>query len=296
MNQPVRMVLAAVVGVMMLAVLAAMVAAVSAAGDWHLGGWAWGPEKTVQVQRAVHLDAARSVVVRNPLGKVTVRGGGQGGEVALQGEIHVRGRQLDDQQAQDLLSVTREGDTLAITFTGGRWSWFPFGSSATADLVLVIPDGLTLNVETNMGEVDLEGLNGKAVVNTDMGAVEVRGFRGELAIRTDMGAINVADASLSGRLALETDMGSIDFNGVPGPETVIDSDMGAVTLTIPGDRAYRLDLNTDLGSFESEVPYTLRDAGDTGGDRSGVLGKGEVAGTITINTSMGSVEIHEGVR
>lgn len=296
MSRPVRMVLVAVVAALMLVVLAAMVSAVSAVGDWSFRGLGWGPGKPVPVQRAVPLDAARSVVVRNSVGEVTVRGGGQSGQIYLEGEIRLRGRDLDEQQAQELLSVSRQGDTLRIAFQEHRWSWFPFRSFATADLVLVVPDGLTLDVETDMGEVHLQDLDGKAVVNTDMGEVAVRGFRGELAIKTDMGSITVVEASLSGRLALETDMGSIDFAGVPGPETVIDSDMGAVTLTIPGDRAYRLDVDTDLGSFESEIPYTLQNTGDSDGERNGVLGRGDVVGTITINTSMSSVEIHEGVR
>ncbi|MFO7274447.1 MAG: hypothetical protein DIU55_006225 [Bacillota bacterium] len=296
MSRPVRMVLAAVVAALMLVVLAVMVSAVSAVGDWGFWGLGWDPGKAVPVRRAIPLDAARSVVIRNSMGEVTVRGGGPSGQIYLEGEIRLRGRDLDEQQAQELLSVSRQGDTLRIAFREHRWSWFPLRSFPTADLVLTVPDGLTLDVETDMGEVYLQDLDGKAVVNTDMGAVEVRGFRGELDIKTDMGSITIAEASLSGRLSLETDMGSIDFAGVPGPDTVIDSDMGAVALTIPGDRAYRLDVETNMGSFESKIPYTLQSIGGSNGERKGVLGRGDLVGRIAIHTSMGSVEIHEGVR
>ena len=96
-------------------------------------------------------------------------------------------------------------------------------------------------------------------------------------------------------LTVETNSGTVEFSGTlgTGPH-LIKSDFGGIDINLPTDAKLTVDLKTDFGTINSELPITVilngtdsnSDGDHIGGD---INGGGE---QLTVQANSGSVNIH----
>lgn len=173
----------------------------------------------------------------------------------------------------------------------------------------------SLHIETNSGEVSLAQIkiNKQIFIKNDFGNIEleqalatsydlhansgsitVDGAKGKLKVDSDFGNITVSNAE-SVTLTAETNSGTVEFSGSlgVGPH-FIKSDFGGIDISLPTDTKLTVDLKTDFGTINSELPITLllngrgskADSDHIGGD---INGGGE---QLTVQANSGSVNIH----
>lgn len=294
MGRGLRLLLAGLVAIAMIGVLIAMAASVGLGGrgGWNLpivwdGPFGTGSGRIVQFERSVPIAGDR-LSVRNPIGAVSITGGDQSGTIGLLAKARVRGGEASAESELDrFLTIRSDSDGTVIVApksgrSGIRIFGFSLGDDSVVDLELSVPDGLTIDVDADLGRVDLTQLQGDVKVKADLGEVRVEEFEGELDVETDLGSIRVEAARVEGRMRLKTDLGSIRFSGLPGEDADIESNMGSVRVALPQDRSFELVVQTGLGNVEYDLPR-----------ESGRVGSGELSGRIRISTDMGSVRIEE---
>jgi hypothetical protein len=172
-----------------------------------------------------------------------------------------------------------------------------------------------LNIKTNGGDVDVEKvkLTGEIHIEDDFGAINLKqvdagsydlksnggsisidGAKGNLKAHTDFGKITIENA-VDVTLDLKSNGGDIEFSGSlgEGPHSV-QTDFGAVTLTLPGDSKLIVDIKTDFGKIKSDLPIAVTFSGETnvnnGEDINGTINGG--GAQLTVKTNGGNININ----
>ncbi len=151
-------------------------------------------------------------------------------------------------------------------------------------------------MQDDFGEIELEqALATSYDLHTNSGSVTVDGAKGKLKAHTDFGGILVQNAN-SVTLDLQTKSGTVDFNGSlgKGPHTV-KSDFGEVGLTLPADSKLNVDLKTDFGNIDSDLPITIVTNGSSSSDGDQIVGSINGGGEqLTVKTNSGGVNLITG--
>lgn len=91
-------------------------------------------------------------------------------------------------------------------------------------------------------------------VDSDNGRIELRALDGDVDAETDNGAID-AERLTAGRVSATSDNGRItlDFDDAPDTVTAI-TDNGAIEIRVGGDEAYDVDVDSDHGTIDVDLP------------------------------------------
>lgn len=240
-----------------------------------------GLQRRYEIERTVRLEGD-TLSVRNGLGAVRVRGGGEPGEVQVRGSAYLWAWGSSGEEAENALSVTSNPDGTQIEAPDKTLIIGPFISGTVIDLELVVPDGVKLQVRTSLGAVALSDVNVDVKVSTGMGSITVDGFKGSLEAESQMGKVTVRRAEMTGRLSLASALNSVRFEGIPAEESAIVTQLASSYLYLPPDQAYSLKNShgEPLQSLSSEMPF-----------KDGIVGVGTLRGNITVSTGMGSLYI-----
>lgn len=194
------------------------------------------------------VDAAgiERLLVETGNGRITVTAGDTD-------EIDVTARLRESDEGDADWVVREEGDALVVE---GRCDdgWF---DECSVGFEIVVPADLGVDVETDNGRIDLDGLAGPVTAETDNGSI-------------------AAGALRSSRVQVDSDNGRIDlrFTDVPDDVTAT-SDNGSIVVRFPDDgAAHDVSTTTDNGSVTVDVrtdPTSAR--------------------TIDIETDNGSIEV-----
>jgi hypothetical protein len=181
--------------------------------------------------------AARGLIVRDPVGSVTVTGTSQG-SIRVTETLAYRGLPPD---------ATRSYDNGVLTL-GYRCR----SKDCGVNYVIAVPRSLTVQVIDGTGSIFLNALTGPIRAAINVGPV-----RGQ-----DLG-------SRSARFS--TGVGAIDAAFAAAPaELVAQSGTGAVTLRVPGDTSYAVTATAGVGSVAVTVPrstgsgHVIRASSDVG--------------------------------
>jgi len=178
------------------------------------------------------------------------------------------------------------------------------------DISLEKASGQSLNIDSKSGSLKLEDvrLTANLVASTDFGEITldkviaqsydldsksgfitVDGVKGKFKAYTDFGSINIANAT-SVTLDVLTKSGNIDFTGSlgEGPHS-LHSDFGGITLTLPADSAFNIDLSTNFGQISSDIPVTVTGNIDEQHQVGTINGGGS---NLKVETKSGNVDIH----
>ncbi len=226
-------------------------------------------------------------------------------------DLHLRAVEGDavlvralDHSPIDGLSIERGERSLAIRRSGNQGGG---GFGRTPDLLVEIPTGASVVVESSSSDVTVEGLAGDQRYRSASGDLTMRGIQGSLDVEAMSGDVRINAAgpgryalrSVSGDLVLRataiaslaatTTSGDLEvvgrFDG-SGPFT-IETVSGDVELAPDGD--IRVDLRTISGDLGSDLPGRSEEGG---GRRSFIVGAG--GPTIDVRSTSGDVHLARG--
>lgn len=151
-----------------------------------------------------------------------------------------------------------------------------------------------IKVQDEFGEIELDQASASAYdLHTNSGSITVNGAQGNLKAYTDFGSIKI-DQAQDITLDLKTNSGTVEFSGSlgVGPH-VVRSEFGEIDLTLPADSKLDVDLSTDFGNINSDLPITVTLNGSSNSDGDQIVGSINGGGDqFTAQTNSGSVTIH----
>ncbi|HEX6972253.1 MAG TPA: DUF4097 family beta strand repeat-containing protein [Limnochordia bacterium] len=280
-------------------VLAAIAIAASSAWlggiVWRTGWWSTGPVTRTFSEQVLLGDERARVRAVNALGRLEVTGSPDARSIEVRAAVRWLGwlpPWTDDPMDLTDIDVRKEGGTVTVTAAqpGDGWPLAGLLGHASVDLALTVPAESDLDLNAQLGTVTVRGVTGELRLHANMGEVRASDVGGDLTIRANMGDIVVRDAVLSDRMSVRADMGSIDFTGRPARDAEVISHMGSIRLALPPGQSYRLDARASMGSIDIGLPF---DGSREGDSVRGTIGHGPPAGSIKIESDMGSIDIEE---
>jgi DUF4097 and DUF4098 domain-containing protein YvlB len=191
----------------------------------------------------------------------------------------------------DITTKTDFGDT---TFENGSSNSLSVVTNSGTVSLTKLTIKMEIKVQDQFGGIELQqALASSYDLHTNSGAIKVDGTKGNLKAYTEFGNIQIENAETV-TLDLKTNSGTVEFNGSlgPGPH-MVQSEFGAIDLTLPADLKLNVDLSTRFGKIKSDLPITvtLNGTSDSQGDQivGSINGGGE---QFTAKTNSGSVSIH----
>ncbi len=111
-----------------------------------------------------------------------------------------------------------------------------------------LPQSIDFNI-TVPTSADLE-------INTNVGDIWVSGINGQLSLLDDIGSIYVKEGLLTGNSILKTNLGSINFYEAIDPfgSFQFATETGSVYVILPDDTPFELDASTQFGNITTVVP------------------------------------------
>lgn len=101
----------------------------------------------------------------------------------------------------------------------------------TVDFIVTVPNQTNVNVDNNMGDVTISGIEGSVVTQTDFGEVSVDNVEGSLSASTNSGAVTATSIRASGEnIDLSSEFGAITLEKANGKEITLDTNSGSVKL------------------------------------------------------------------
>lgn len=186
--------------------------------------------------------------------------------------------------------------------TGGFLS-----SSISIDVEIKVPDGTTLDIQTNSGDLSVSRLKGRLKADLNGGSASVKNFEGKLDLATAYGRFELAH--VRGETKLESANGSVFIRDLRGDLTVftkkalieldseissgarwhIETDSGDISVVLPHDANFLIYARTKSGQIKMDFPVTT----------TGLRGEWGLAGQVgpktdtrvEIATQSGKIEI-----
>jgi len=256
--------------------------------------------------------AITRIEVRIDDGRIAVE---PSGAIALTEVVfHKRARSADRDRARSLLDAVRveaieDGDTLRVRARVPGGSIASFGGNARTDVVLRVPEGTALDLQTRDGRIQLERVSGDIRAETGDGRIRLETVRGTLRLRTTDGSIigtelagAVDAASGDGRIQLEgsfdvlravTVDGSIRITSRGAHELTSDWNIrtsdGSIELTLPASISAQIEATAVDGRIVNDL--STFEGNERNGRVKGTLGKG--GPLILVTTMDGRITLKE---
>ena len=179
------------------------------------------------------------------------------------------------QQASDVpVDISREDSMIVIETDGGE--------NTGADYALRVPTGGSVEVESEVGDVEVSGISGNVTVSAEAGDVRVRDLGGDVEVQAPRGDVSVADVNTdTGSANLEVGVGDVSLEDLilgTGQASLEAGDVilsgrfsGGGRITVEtGDVIARLppDDTRDL-TLETRVGSVLREPADEAKEQQG---------------------------
>ena len=172
------------------------------------------------------------------------------------------------------VDISREDSKIVIETDGGE--------NTGADYTLRVPTGGSVEVESEVGDVEVSGISGNVTVVAEAGDVRVREVGGDVKVEAPRGDVNVGDVNTdTGSANLEVGVGDVSFEDLilgtlearveAGDVTLSGRFSGGGRVTVQtGDIIARLpsDDTRDL-TLETRVGSVLREPADEAREQQG---------------------------
>ncbi len=191
----------------------------------------------------------RALVVNAHVGSVHITGG-DSGQVSVTERVSFRGTAP---------STTHRAAAGTLTLD----SSCPALETCTVGYDITVPRAMTIRVTGNVGEIILRSLSGQVTAHTNAGRIDLGSLSGPVEATGHAGTIRGQDMS-SPRATFRSTAGTIDVTYSAAPAAVTaTSDVGSVTVRVPGSVSYNVTTNTGVGSTHVGVtrspasPYAI---------------------------------------
>lgn len=197
-----------------------------------------------------------------------------------------------DQEVKDIkYTIEQTGSTITLKYELPKSMNFN-NNVNTVDFIVTVPNEITVNVDTNMGEVSVASTKGNVDIKNDFGDVTLENLEGALSVQTNSGKVS-ATSIVAGaeNIDLHSDFGSVTLNKAGGKDIVLDSNSGTILLSevrATGD----ITTNTDFGDtkFENGSADLLRIETNSG---EVSLVKISITREIFVKDDFGNIELEQ---
>lgn len=169
----------------------------------------------------------------------------------------------------------------------------------SVDLTITLPPSVVAQAQATGSSAPLT-----LAVDTSIGNVTVNGLNGVLGIKNNIGNITVNNAMLFDGSHMETGTGNVLFSGslnlTPStgnttPHYKLQCESGQINVTLPAGTNIILDANTNAGAITSDFPINVQSSGGAA-NFYGPLISGSAQGSpqavLTLDVSTGQVTLH----
>lgn len=193
----------------------------------------------------------------------------------------------------------RQGRSVRIATEGEVEAW--------ADLRVLVPAGLDVEVylavgeiaargvsadlrlDTHAGGITADALRGRVTLDTGSGDVHASGIEGELLVDTGSGDVVVGNARV-GTLSIDTGSGSVRLEGFQADALSVDTGSGGVHAV--GD-AGQVSVDTGSGGVSLDLGTRLRDVlVDTGSGAVALTVPAGYGASVTLETASGDMDVN----
>ena len=246
--------------------------------------------KTIQKKFTVNKDAI--VTLKNKYGNLNITTWDKN-SVEIDIKITVKGNDLDNVEDQ-LKNITVNFDAAANFVTAiteiesqkSSWSWWGKSKNLNykIDYVVKMPETNQVDLNNRYGNIYLDKLSGKAIINCDYGKINV----GELNNSSNYINLDYCSPSTIG-YAKNADV-NIDYSKL-SIEKSGNLKINADYSTFNGGEIQEINFNTDYGAISLDDVENVEGNGDYTGMKFG-----KVRENLTIDTDYGSISIEELVK
>ncbi len=152
--------------------------------------------------------------------------------------------------------VSFDVDNGELTVDGecSRGLWLVGGPRCRTDVVLRVPEDVTVIARSAAGGVTISGLTGAADLTSSAGSVRVDGHTGALRAHSSAGGVTVTGLSTDDA-EITSSAGSVEVTAIEPPSSLrASSSAGTVTITLPAGESYNVDADTSAGTTTIDVP------------------------------------------
>jgi DUF4097 and DUF4098 domain-containing protein YvlB len=213
------------------------------------------------------------------------------------------------------IKSSQEGNRIELEVRRPRaesFSGLGFYQTASARLIVSVPQDANLSVRSGDGAIAIERVNGRLelrtgdgsirasdvggelILDTGDGSVTVEGARGRISVDTGDGGVNVTGRLTS--VKLHTGDGSIVYRAEPGSEMSENWDIttgdGGVTLYLPTGFGAEIDAHTGDGAIRNDLDLLGEPEGERGENRRTLRGRlGGGGRAIRVRTGDGTIRL-----
>lgn len=250
-------------------------------------GSAYGQRSTAERSATLAVDGASELSVTAGAGDLVIEARESATEVQIKGTARAR-RESDLDGIQ--IRTDRDGDRLVVV------TEIPNGNNQL-DLTIVLPKGLTLEVDDGSGDAEIRGISGAFLeVNDGSGNLDIRNIEADTEV--DDGSGNLELRSITGTVEVEDGSGDVFIAAVTGTVTIEEDGSGNITLTdvasdvrIEDDGSGDIDIRDVGGSVRIEEDGSGNiTVSDVGGD---FIVRDDGSGDIRYDNVAGRVDIPE---
>jgi len=169
--------------------------------------------------------------------------------------------------------------------------WVP-GVRCNVQMVLRVPEGTPVRIQTGSGDVVVAGVNGPASVSTGSGDVDVERSGGVVTVETGSGDIDV-DRVRGAGLTAKTGSGEVDARNLAVREIRLRTGSGDVDVEA-GSVPRRLEARTGSGELRVSVPdvaYAIELETGSGDEEIGVAQDPSSPYRMRLDTGSGDVTV-----
>jgi Toastrack DUF4097 len=227
---------------------------------WHGPPFGWNKRMHGREPMTIKVGVQPTLIINNPGGAVHIHAGDAGRVVVQpQGFNDSRGGFGGVQPTYDLQDNTV---TIDAQNQPGSGPGSPFNSD-NADLEITAPSTSNIQIQTDSGDVEIDGIDGQFNITTGRGDVNVQGVQ------------------LHGQSSLKTSNGDISFNGAIDAQGNYQfvTGSGDVDLSLPGNSSFTLNTTTSSGDVSNDFNETT-------------IGPGPHP-QLSINTGSGSIRLQK---
>jgi len=211
-------------------------------------------------------------VLNNDTGSIHVRGSSSSSQVTIQATKHSSAWG----NVNDLtVSYVQDSQANTITVNVNRVNNATFLTSTGVEFDVTVPASAALQLTTNTGSIDVDGVSGA------------------LTLTSNTGSVAATNAAASGNSELKTNTGSVTFNGsIDSNGTYqFQTNTGSINVTLPADSTFHVNASTDTGTITTNFAgVTVLHRQVIGADAQGEVGTSPQA-TVSLRTNTGSISL-----
>ena len=127
-------------------------------------------------------------------------------------------------------NIEQSGNTITLEYELPKSMNFS-NNVNTVDFIVTVPMKTKVDVDTSLGDVSVEDIEGAVVVQNDFGAARVLNITGTVSVSSNGGTVTgTSIKAATGDIDLHSDFGSITLEKASGGDITLDTNSGAIDL------------------------------------------------------------------